>query len=155
MAKPQTTPNQPKHTRTQLFKSGDRWYLLGARRPARWKPGPLVLYAAPPGASPCSSSWTKLPGPAEGPGGAARGFDSAPAFVVPFAPGGGGGSGDGAAPLLVYGGDRWNAVIANASYVWLPMVARGKKGDDGFVLRWYDRWRPADFMPPAAAAPPS
>lgn len=132
------------HATAQLFKSGAgaaaRWYLLGSRH-KRWQGATPLLYVSD-GPGLCGAKWARLARPAAG-AGADTTFDSTPAFVHTYS------WGDGS-ELQVYVGDRWNlkgeGSVANASYVWLPLLP---DGGGGFSMLWLDAWKLGDFKPAA------
>ncbi|KAI8473611.1 MAG: glycosyl hydrolase [Monoraphidium minutum] len=126
-----------------LFQSGGRWYLLSARHTGFEPAAPPQLFVSG-GPDPCGGGWSKLP-PLGGRRGAGAGFGGRPAFVFTQRWGDGG-------ELQIYAGDRWNARgaggVANASYVFLPLLPAG--GDPpAFTLPRLERWRVGDFRPAA------
>ncbi|GBF90832.1 glycoside hydrolase [Raphidocelis subcapitata] len=135
----------PRGGASALFKSGGRWYMLVSSHKG-WQPGRSRLFVASDPAAPCDCEWTQLRRVAEG-AGADTTFDSVPAAVYVHR------WGDGS-ELPIYLGDRWNAAgeggVANASYVWLPMV-RDAADPRALQLTWLERWRLGDWKPP----PPS
>uniref|UniRef100_A0A383VWQ5 Glycosyl hydrolase family 32 N-terminal domain-containing protein n=1 Tax=Tetradesmus obliquus TaxID=3088 RepID=A0A383VWQ5_TETOB len=144
-------------TAPSLFAFNGRWYLLVSRG-SGWSPGPLQLFVSN-GSDPCGASWSPIKHAAAGPG-SGSGFDSSPAFALPYRFGGPGrdGAADGCSQsscLPIYFGDRWNqqgpGSVGNASYVWLPFVPAAGSADPSALqlLNPGGPWKISDYRQPA------
>jgi len=118
-----------------IFKLEGRYYLLGSHLTG-WAPNPASLSVAD-RSSLHGAQWLPLGNPS----GSNTTFNSQSTFVLPYRHPNG-------HTLMIFMGDRWaSPEVDDASYIWLPMVAKTEhlgKSDD-LVFAWHDHWRIGDY----------